>query len=70
MMLPKEEKNNRLFLKTLQSLSGNHQFYIESYNLPNVQDTHTVKVGEIMTNYMEVRTLSNFLYSIQITETE
>lgn len=30
---------------------------------------HTVKVKDIMTNYMEVRTLSNFLYSIQITET-
>ena len=31
MMLPKEEKNNRLFFKTLQSPSGNHQFYIESW---------------------------------------
>lgn len=30
MMLPTEKKSNRLFLKTLQSLSGNHEFCTES----------------------------------------
>lgn len=73
MLLPKEE-NRRDHLKKKKrprSLSGDPQFFTESSaTRPSARDPRAVKVGEIMTNYTEARTLSNFLYSVQITETE
>lgn len=71
-MMPAKEKamfkNKQTNLKTSQVTLVLYRKlnYLPMYR----KDTHTVKVGEIMINYVEVRTLSNFLYSIQITETE